>query len=97
MDKREIEIVFAEVARKYPIENQLKLFMEKVVYKTDSGPEFFHKLRIAKYLIDKTKQILVTEMSARGTTSIMTGFKEVDDIEKIVDDLLKTENEIGTS
>lgn len=89
MTRDQIKSVKAEIARKYPIEGQLRLFMEKVVGRTDaSGAELAQKLRVAKFLCDKADKILVEEMDVRGSGEVLKALAEVEAIRKDVTDLL---------
>lgn len=88
MTKDQIKSIKAEIARKYPIEDQLKLFMEKAVGRSDGGPDLIQKLRVARFLCDKADKILVEEMDVRGSQEVLKALAEVEAIRKDVNELL---------
>lgn len=88
MTKDQIKSVKAEIARKYPIEDQLRLYMEKTVGQSDGGVDLIRKLRVARFLCDKADKILVEEMDVRGSQEVLKAFAVVESIRKDVNELL---------
>lgn len=88
MTKDQIKSLKAQIARQYPIEDQLKLFMEKSVGKAEDGVDLARRLRVARFLCDKADKILIEEMDVRGATEVLKALGEVASIRKDVDELL---------
>jgi hypothetical protein len=78
----------AVIARSYPIEAQLELFMDKVVGAAECGPELVQRLRVAKFLCDKTESILVDEFDVRGIETL-AALERVKEIRSSIDEILE--------
>jgi hypothetical protein len=79
----------AQIARQYPIENQLAVFMEKVVWLSPTPAELHQRLRVARYLATKAQSILTLEIDVRGAQDVLKAMEKVEQTSKVIDDLLK--------
>ena len=85
MDAQKIK---AEVAREYPIEEQLALFMEKCVWACPDPADLPERLRMGRFMADKAMGILVQEMDVRGPRDALKAMAEVERTLNDINELL---------
>ena len=82
--------VKANIAREYPIEEQLSLFMDKCVWNCKSPVELPRRLRMGRFMADKAMRILVEEMDVRGSQAALKAMEEVEQTLTSISEVLNT-------
>jgi hypothetical protein len=82
------QAVKAQVAREYPIEDQIKVFMEKSVAKATNSIDLVKRLQVADFLCVRAEAIAFQEVDVRGWAETNKAIAEIRSIHKDVKELL---------